>query len=253
MRMSRLGGSQQLISSGMAAHWDASVASTITLSGGDVHTWDSLVNSGNYQLRWNTVSAPTQTTVNGKNAINFSSVAMDMWFFDNLGTLYSTHTAMFVMSKVAGDNIIGFGINPGVNGNVATWESGVNGGASVNAVDYATGGANDMRAALTNISANSSQVRCWAVGTGTTDDAASGVWFADGQFASVSNPSGVNTMSFPIGTTTNTALFSRLFNNAGSSTPGRGVACEVLFYNRKLSNPEITQNWHILKQKWGTP
>jgi hypothetical protein len=221
------------VSTSLHAHYDASDASSYTLSGGNVTQWNDLTGNG-YHLTANG-TGPTLTTIKSVRALNFdssrglirTSVRLSSEITIFMVIKYSTNIGIWGSFMHHGNRDSDWALERDswstITHNIQFQSDNINGTAELsttNGVNYILVG---------RISGNNREF--WRY----SDTEALG--FATGSGVSIVTD---NNKSIYVGKSDN--------NEACNSTIG-----EILYYNASLSDADVTQNVTYLQKKWLTP
>jgi hypothetical protein len=209
----------------LLARYDASVASSYTLNGGNVTQWNDLTGNGYHLIPSGT--GPTTTTINSVPAFNFNSGRG----LKSLSVPLAAQVTVFIVAKYS-SLISQFGtfIQHGVRyDNWVIRRNGTN-------IDFNSG---ENGTAMLPVSNDKNYIFVGRI-VGTTK-----------QFWVYSETSPVQYVTNPpvrIAASSSTPIYVGISDNSGESS--NSTIGEILYYNASLSDADVTQNVAYLKKKW---
>ena len=232
LRPRALGGFTPKNLTGLLGWWDASNATSVTLSGGFVSEWRDISGSGLHVSQSVEANRPGTTTVNGRTAIDFdgSNDYLERTSFSGtVGTVFTTH--------ILDATNVAYGIYSFLRPNTPSGLYGME-MLFASANDYRTRGLTGSTSIFNSGVAGSLVARVTAH---TYSGSASACSVDRAAMAGTSSSTFSNK---------ETILFGSRFSNA-YTLPMNGKMCEIVAYDRVLSAAEINRVESYLATKWG--
>lgn len=235
---------------------DASVASSITSSGGRVSQWNDLSAQGNNVVQA-TASYKPETgaaTINGLNALRFNNATLTEKMESNgaasIWAFMSNATGCTIFSVGKYDNSVDGWLISTYNGSgsIAGIIHYING--SLYPTNYVGGtGATAAIAAINAVSVGTTNAFSFT----SVNDPSNATASARNKIylnSTAATQNNTNTAAFNTGTPSYTLTIGNTGINAG---PFKGTVGEVIVYSGQLSGTDISTVQTYLKTKWGTP
>jgi hypothetical protein len=216
--------------SGLSAWYDASVTSSVTLTGGFVSQWNDLSGNGINLSQSTEANRPGTATVNGRQAIDFDGSN------DNLnnttevtpGTVFNVH----IIDTAAGQSV--YGVQSGS-------------GATVRSSSLIFSSLGEYRSQSIASGFNAG----FSGGSRTANPRISVHTFSGAAVAGRLDGAGFGGTTTTTGTNVNGVWLGTRNIGGVLSLPMDGKICEHLIYNRVLSADEISRVERYLAAKWG--
>jgi hypothetical protein len=218
--------------SGLSAWYDATVASSVTLTSGFVSQWSDLSGAGHHLSQSVEADRPGTGTIGGKTAVDFDG-SNDYLSNAAAPSGWESGTIFFLHERDGGGNQNGYGLTTAANNTMY---------ASINNVanEYRTGAGSNGSLARSGGTATAGTQR---ILTHTTDNSTAGLRVSGAAVTGTTGGFLPNVVGTYLGVRNSSSLGLGLFWN--------GKVGEFIIYNRVLSASEITKVEQYLAAKWG--